>query len=291
MNPTTRNRLKKLIGYPAFFAFALLLMLYLTFPYDALTQTARSQAKEAGIELEIGKLGPGLLGFKASRISLKMPKQPEQTKEPEPLFIDSVSVRPSLLPVGAKFSAALFGGSLEGNYGMLGAPKVKLRAKGLNLLRSNAKEAIGLDLDGTLNAVVDLKVNPADHSKTEGRIALLGDGLAVNGGTVAHYDLPKVDLGRLEAELKLEGGKANVATFRVNGKDLEASLEGEITLAAKAMLSQLKLQLQFKPAEEFLRRNSLIQTGLNFAMSKDNKGFYGGSVSGVLGKPRFQAKR
>ncbi|MGI5863435.1 MAG: type II secretion system protein GspN [Myxococcales bacterium] len=291
MNPTTRTRLKKLIGYPAFFSFAFGLMLYLTFPFDTVAQVARAQAKSAGVELEIGKLGPGFLGLKASRISLKMPKQPEQAKEPEPLFIDSVSVRPSLLPVGAKFSASLFGGTLEGNYGVLGSPKVKLRAKGINLLRSNAKAAVGLDLDGTLNAVVDLKVNPADHSKTEGRIALLGDGLIINGGTIAHYDLPKIDLGRLEAELKLEGGKANVTTFRANGKDVEASLEGEITLAAKATLSQLKLQLQFKPAEDFLRRNSLIQTGLSFAMSKDSKGYYGGSVSGVLGKPRFQAKR
>lgn len=289
MTPKIKNRLKRLLGYPAFFFAAFGLMLFLTFPYEAIAEIARAQARRSGIELAFDSIGPGFLGVRASGISVRLPKSPEQAAAPEPIVIDRVSLRPSLLPLGVRYAAELFGGTIEGHYGAVGNPQLRLRAKGLNLLRSNAKAAVGLDLDGTLGGAVDLRLDAADSSKTTGRIALLGEGLVINGGTIAHYDLPKVDLGRLEAEVTIEDGKASMSTFQANGKDVEAKLEGEITLAAKATLSPVKLKVQFKPAEDFLNRNSFIKAGLGFAMSKDNRGFYGGNVLGTVGNPRFQA--
>lgn len=288
MNSSKKTRLKKLLGYPAFFGAAFLAMLYLTFPYEALGELAREQAARSNIVLGFSRLGPGLLGIKARGVSVKLPKQDGQPAEPEPVLIDSVSLRPSLFPPGIKCSAELFGGSLTATWGALGNPKLTLRAKGLDLVKTNAKAAVGLDLTGKLGAAVDLQLDKKDNAKTTGRISLTAEGLLINGGTVANYDLPKIDLGRLEAELKLEGGKAVVQTFRGNGKDIEANLEGDVGLGQKPLMSTLKLKVQFKPSEDFLRRNSLIATGLGFAMTKDSRGFFAADIQGMLGNPRFK---
>jgi type II secretion system protein N len=288
MNTSKRTRLLKLIGYPAFFGAAFSLMLFLTFPYDALGQLVGEQARRSGMELTFDRLGPGFFGVRARGVSVKLPKQDGQTAEPEPIYVESVSVRPSLLPPGVKVSADLFGGSLDATWGAVGNPTLTLKAKGLDLLKTNAKAAVGLDLTGKLGAVVELKLDKKDPTKTTGRVALMGESLLVNGGTVANYDLPKIDLGRLDAELKLENGKASVQTFRGNGADLELTVDGEVGLGQKPMMSTLKLKAKFKPSDDLLKRNSFIATGLGFAMAKDSGGFYAADIQGMLGNPRFK---
>lgn len=292
MDPTKRERLKKLIGYPAFFLAAFVLMLYLTFPYDAVAELARNAAKQNKIDLSIGSVGPGFLGIRAKKVGITMPRKPGEAGEPTPIMIDSVSARPMLLPPGISYSASVFGGTVDGRVGVLGdAPHVRVQMKGVDLAKANSKAALGLDLGGRLNGVIDVDLHKQDSSKTTGRVAFTGEDVIINGGTVSNYDLPKVDLGRLEAELKLDKGQAQVQTFKANGKDVEASIEGNITLAQKLMFSTLALKLKFKPSEDFLRKNSFIQTGLNFAMRKDPGGFYATNIERMLGNPSFRPMR
>jgi len=289
MTPTTKRRLLKTAAYSTFFGFAFLLMLYLTFPYQAVADIAVGEARKAGIGLTIGSMGPSLFGVKAKTIAVTLPRQ-EGAPEPQPIPIDEVRVRPTLLPPGVAYEARLFGGTIEGRVGTGKRPAVIIRAKGLDLARTNSKAAIGLDLAGSLDTDIDLLLDE-DGTKIAGKIGLNGQGLLINGGTVAQYDLPKVDLGRLELNLKVDSGKAVVDFFKSQGADVEASLDGDVSLAQKPLLSALKLSLKFKPAEDFLKRNSFIQTGLNFAMTKDSKGFYTVNVNRVLGNPGFQPKR
>jgi type II secretion system protein N len=292
MTQTKRTRLKRFLGYPAFFMAAFSLMLFLTFPYEVIGEQARIAARKSRIDLSIGSIGPGLFGIRAKDVRVTLPRQPGQAAEPEPIRIDAVSVRPALLPPGVKYSVKIFGGSIEGSLGLLGKnPKLDVNAKGLDLTRANAKAAVGLDIGGRLNGVVKLTLDKKDTSKTTGRIALSGDGVIINGGTVANIDLPRVDLGHLEAALKLDQGKAAVETFRSQGADVESELEGDITLAQKLAFSTLKLKLRFKPSDDFLRKNSFIQSGLAFAMSKDSRGFYSASIERMLGNPSFKPIR
>jgi type II secretion system protein N len=216
------------------------------------------------------------------------PPQSEATAQAIP--IDSVKVWPSLFSMGIGYEAHLFGGTVSGSVGLWGKSHVVIHSKGLDLARANAKASVGVDLAGKLDTNIDLVLDP-DGTKTTGKVSITGEGLIINGGTVAQYDLPKVELGQLDMALKLDGGKGTVDLFKTQGGDVDAALEGEIALAQKILLSALKLKLKFKPGEDFLKRNSFIQTGLSFAMSKDGRGFYTVNVNRVLGNPGFQPQR
>lgn len=288
MSPTTRARLKKLFGYPAFFSIAFGLMLFLTFPYDLVAERIEAEAKRnAGVNLDIGSLGPAFLGIKAKKVSIVSEQQPGEQEAPAPLMIDSVSARPSLFPLGVAFNAEIFGGTVKGSYSPLRKSQILLTAREVELARGNLKPALGLDLTGRLGADINLAFDPADFTKAVGRVELDAQGLVVNGGTVANYDLPKVDLGALEAALQVADGKATIETLSIKGNDVEAEGEGEMTLAQKLLFSTMRVELKFKPAEEFLKRNSFIQTGLSFAMTKDAQGFYKARLDRQLGNPRF----
>ena len=301
MDATTKTRLVRYAGYPAFFLFAFALMVYLTFPYQVLADQVAMAGRNAGFTIALGSIGPGLSGIRVRRVRVTAPRQEGQSAEPEPLLIDELSVRPTLFPMGASFKAHLFGGTADGSAGLGKKPRLELKLKAVDLARANAKAALGLDVGGKVNGAVEIESNEPvtfgprgmefDASKLQGRVALTGDSLAINGGTVANYDLPRVDLGRLDAEVKIEPGKASVATFRTLGGDAESSLEGDIALQKLLAISQLRLKVKFKPSEDFLKRNSFIQTGLSFAMGKDPKGYYAANIDRTLGNPRFTPVR
>ncbi|HEY3445716.1 MAG TPA: type II secretion system protein GspN [Myxococcales bacterium] len=290
MSALLKKRWFKNLAYCAFFGFAFVLMLFVTFPFKQVADRIEAEAKAANIGLRIGAMGPSLFWIKAKNLALTPPKQ-EGSPEPQAIPIDEIQVRPTLLPLGVAFQAKLFGGTIEGNTGRPGkrAPLV-VHIKNLDLSKTNSKAAVGLDLAGKLDSDVDLMLDP-DGTKMSGKMSFNGTGMVINGGTVAQFDLPKVDLGRLEMAFKLDGGKATVDFFKTQGADVEATMDGDVTLAPKVPMSALKLKLKFKPAEEFLKRYSFIQTGLSFAMTKDSKGFYTVNINRVLGNPGFQPQR
>ncbi len=291
MSALLKKRWFKIALYCAFFSFAFQAMLYLTFPFKQVADRIEAEAKAAGVGLRIGAMGPSFLWIKAKNLAVTPPKQPGASAEPQAIPIDEIQVRPTLFPLGVSFKARLFGGTVEGSTGRPGkrSPLV-VHVRNLDLSRTNSKAAVGLDLAGKLDSDVDLMLDP-DGTKMTGKLSFNGTNMVINGGTVAQFDLPKVDLGRLEMTFKLDGGKATVDYFKAQGADVEATMEGEATLAQKVAMSALKLKLKFKPAEGFLERYSFIKTGLSFAMTKDSKGFYTVNINRVLGNPGFQPQR
>ena len=115
---TSRARLRRFAGYTAFTIFSLFLFLWLTFPYEVVERTVLQQAQAAGLDLRIGSTGPGFFGVRFSKLQL-LPK-PEPGQDPDrakALVIDSLSVRPSLFPIGVHLSADALGGDVSGSYG------------------------------------------------------------------------------------------------------------------------------------------------------------------------------
>lgn len=282
-----RTSVLKSLAYSAFFSFAFAAMLYLTFPYSILIGKVKSALVTQGYDVTIGSIGPSITGPKAKNVTLLFPQKPG-VPERTAFMIPAVSARPMLIPPGIALRVELPGGTVHGGWRLVGGRQLTLEAKKLDLAKSNLKEAIGLDLTGSLNFLVDLKLDPASTAKTTGRIALNGDSLLIAGGTVSNFDLPRIELGRLEGDIQLTGGKAEFKTFRTIGGDAELNVEGDIALADKLLMSTLRLKLKFKPKEEFLKKNALIAGGLNLAMSKDPQGFYAVGIERALGNPSFR---
>lgn len=125
-------RWKLVLGYTVFALAAFGVCMLLTFPYDTLRVRAVEAAADAGYALRIGSLRPGLRGLTATQVRIsKVPQgmtpelhgmlangtgaMPGPEELGEPLNIDSVAVRPSLLPLGVALHANLMGGSISGS--------------------------------------------------------------------------------------------------------------------------------------------------------------------------------
>src|SRR5689334_3365779 len=152
---------KIILGYVAFATGAFVFFFYLTFPFDSVRSRIESEASATGYAVEIGHLGPGLFGVTASNVNVRKAPQPfaaADAKPSEPLHLDSVSLRPSLFPLGMAFRAKAMGGTVSGAVGGVKDLAVHLSLDDVDLSKGNVKGFSGMDLSGTLNGNVDLVV-------------------------------------------------------------------------------------------------------------------------------------
>jgi type II secretion system protein N len=307
-------RWKVIAAYTAYSLFALLFCLYLTFPYDAVKQRVTAAATAAGLSLTIDSLGPGLFGVTARNLRVNKVLTPEQqrlatetgTPEPTPLEIDSVAVRPALIPPGLAFRAKALGGTVSGSVGALGATRVSVTADGLDFSKGNLKGFTGLDLAGQGELSFNLSVPSSggsgkaaaepDLGQANGALELSVENLTVNGGnlTVPMYGqptpvaLPKVQLGNVEGKLKFEKGLGTLENLGTKSPDLELAAVGTLKLAKRLDYSEPAIDVRLKLDADFLKRLGMIGSAASMlpADPKD-PGWRAFKVRGFLGRPDF----
>ncbi len=303
-------RWKLLLGYSAFGLAALVVCLYVTFPYDALTAAVQRQAEENGLYVKLGGLGPGFRGITATNVQVSKRAQAADAKAPEPFTFKSVSVRPALLPPGLAFHAAMLGGSVDGSVGVLGGTQVRVEWTSLDLSQGNLKAVSGVDLEGKASGQISLdvprvavgatKAAEPDLGQASGSVRLAFDDLKVNGGTVniaipmygpepTPIDLPKVLLGDLEGALKFEKGAGTVERLTLKGKGLDVGVTGTLKLAKRIEYAEPTLELRLKTDPEFVKTLGVYGAGLA-ALGSDPKdpAWRVGRLTGYLGRPAFR---
>ncbi len=293
---TQTSRWRAYVGYPVFFLVAFVLFFHLTLPWDVIGARLTDEARQKGYALSFVKVGPAL-GFGAhfQGVTLEPLERPIGLPADAPtpsIPIDSITARPALLPMGVHFSATAFGGELSGSVAQKGKDTTLLEVHGSNLelARAALKPVVGLDLQGNTSLDLNLAIAP-DFTKTTGDIKLGGKEWVLNGGTVMGFDLPKLQMGALDIKLKFDGGKALVDAFAINGTDLEAKGEGDITLDTRPATSRAKVRIDFKLADEWLKKYSFIQMGLGQAGRPNGQGFYSLNLDGMVGNPRPTLKQ
>lgn len=298
---------RRIVGYGAFFGFALVTAFFLTFPYDALKDRIRREADAAGYFARIGSMGPGLFSIRARNVELS--KKSEADPPPAPLKIDSVSAGPTLLPPGAGVTAKLFGGTISARVSGFSTLRVRVDVDDLNLASPDLKAFSGIDFGGTVEAHVDLSIprapvgqGPAepDLSQATGTITLDAKQLAVNGGTMnmvipqfgpepTPLDLPKIVVGDLSGKVKFEKGAGTIEKLDSKSADLELQVSGILKLARKLDYAEPNIEVRFKPDPEFQKRLGLIGSALSMvgADPKDPS-WRLGHLTGYLGRPAFR---
>ena len=318
-------RWKLALGYTAFSLVALLLCLFLTFPFDTLRARVATEAARQGLAVRIGSLGPGFFAVKAKDVQISQPPEglsPEAFAAltsgddsatammgaavlGEPLVLDSVSVRPTLFPPGVAFSADAMGGTIQGTAGGLKGFSVKLVAKGLRVDQGNLPNFTGLEMEGTVGANVALTLPPGtgkdaepDLAAADGAIALDTSGLVIKGGKVAiplmpgqpptPMDVPRIALGELTGRIDIEKGLGTVKELRLKSEDLEAQAEGTLKLGKRLAYSEPALDVRLKADPAFTKRLGLLGAGLSM-MSPDPKdpSYRAGRLTGFLNRPQF----
>ena len=303
---------KVVAGYAAFSAVAFLLFFYLTFPYQALRERIEAEAAAQGYDVQMKGMGPGLFGITARKVSVRRRPTTGEPPSGEPLLVDSVAFRPALLPVGLAFRASLLDGTVSGSIGGIRDLDIDMTASALNLSAGNMKAFSGLDLVGKLDGRLSLEVPrispPAvgsgprgaaepDFAQASGVLALNGDDVAINGGTVTvpmqgqptPLDLPKIALGDVDAKIAFDKGQGKVESLTAQSADIDLQGSGTVKLARRLEFSELKLELRFKPDPEFQKRLGMIGAGLSMLQAdRQNPQYRLARVNGFLGRPSFR---
>lgn len=302
-------RWKVILGYLAFSLFALAVSFYLTFPYGALESRVKAEAEKSGLHVQMASLGPGLFGLTATGVRLSKLSSGAEEKPPEPVTLQSVSVRPSLFPLGVSVRARVLGGNLSLRVGGLKQLVVQAQARELNLAEGNLKAVTGLDLSGRASGELELsipkttiggsKVLEPDLGQASGTLSLRLNELIVKGGTVTvpipmygpeptPVDLPKVVLGEVELGLKFEKGAGTLEAGSVKGQGLEAKASGSLKLAKRLEYSEPNVELRLKAEPEFVKSLGMYGAGLSMLRADPKDPSWRlGQVSGYLGGPRF----
>jgi len=267
--PLARYPALRKLAAPLLFVAAFVLFVVWSFPYDDLARRLEQEARAAGGDLVIEKLGAGgLLGVTARGVKLRLPAAPGVEASPE-LRFDRVDARVDLLPlllrrVSFAWAVEGYGGRARGRGALakdqrLGPlESLTLDTTDLDVQKLPARELIGLELGGRVAAKVDLpQMLPPDQAS--GRAAVTFKGMAITGGAVRGFTLPKLSLGDVEAGATIEKGLAKIERTTARNGDVEAEVSGTIRMKPLLSLSQADLNVRFKPSDAWLNANPMLR--------------------------------
>lgn len=311
------SRWKRRLGYAAFFSAALLVGLYVTFPYDLVKARLQQLMDARNLYVRMSSLGPGLSGITARDVKISA-KLLGDADKPAPAFtVKSVAVRPTLFPPGVQVKAETLGGVVRAQVGATGLSeplKVSLELDGLSLEDPDLKEYTGAVLSGKMAGKVELVIPRTaaakgaapgtqaepDLSQASGVVDMKVSGFQINGGTVSlpmygeatPVDLPKIVAGDTDVKINFDRGMGKVESFHAKGEDLELVLEGTLKLGRKLELSEPNLDLRIKAEPEFVKRLGMMGAALSIlGPDKKDPSFRAGKVTGLLSRPNFQPAR
>jgi type II secretion system protein N len=244
------------------------LFVVLTFPYDVLARRLETEARREGAELTIGTLGPaGLTGLRARDVKLRLPTAPGAETSPE-VKLERADLSPDLFALLLQrtsfgFSVQGYGGTVRGHMALSNDPRtpgltsLRVDARDLDLASLPLKDIAGIEAGGKLQLKMDLQsLQPVETSTGDMQITL--DSVAINGSLMGLV-LPKTSLGKLEGGAKVEKGVARLEKTSARGGDIDADVDGNVSLRPLFSLSQADLHVHFRPSDHWLDANPMIK--------------------------------
>ena len=256
--------LRKLL-LPAAAVVAFGLFLLLTFPYDVLARRLEVEAQRTGADLTIGSLGPsGLAGMRARNVKLRLAGD----GMPE-IRLDRMDVSPDLFALLLRrtsfgFAATGYGGTARGHVALSNDPKqpglraLRLDARDIDLATLPLRDMAGVAVSGKLQMKADLS-SLVPPETAGGSLTLSLDQAAVAGGSVQGFPVPKTSLGKVEGSVNVEKGVARVERTTARGGDIDADVDGNVTLRPLLSLSPADLHVRFKFSDRWLNENAMIK--------------------------------
>jgi len=265
--------------------------------------------KLASVELS------GFSGLRLSGITLTE-KQPKPSESPSVIRIESLKLSASLFSLLGdtrtfSFDAQMLGGRIAGDV------DVKKTSRRLKLAVENVRvdkipgigSAITLPMTGRLNATGSLDMPPEGMRLADGdfniscKSCVVGDGKAKvkaafvqapnNPGSAAWakegFTLPPLSLGQFSGGVEIKKGKASFKDIGAKSADGEAELSGFITFRDPVKTSNTNLYFRFKFSDEVKKTHPNLE-GIELSLQAKGKrsdGFFGLSMTGLLGSMRF----
>ncbi len=268
-------------GYPAFFVFCFIVFAYWTFPYERLRDRLIEEAGERGYGLEIIDLSPSrLTGVRLEGVRLVLPSQGDEPALD--VVFDELTVRTSILSAFSdtksfSFDADVAGGNAEGDIAVgednfeVDAELSDIELKQIPALRRFTKIPVTGKLDGEVALTM-----PSEVGESNGNVALTIEEMSIGDGKTK-LDIPgwggltldEADVGKLDVQATVEDGRANIESFKADGKDLKLDVLGNVKLARPIRRSQLNLMLKAKIEDGYKERSPKTAAMIELASTGD----------------------
>jgi type II secretion system protein N len=300
-----RNRILTISLYSLFFLFCLFFFLVRGFPVKILADQMKSSLEqELGVNITTGSMSvlfPN--GVKATDV--RFVKAGREEAPAFSVFLDMVKVRISLLGLlighrNVSFGSELFSGSLDGAVS-LGGERVQFNTQiehiDLNKFPLLA-DIVGMKFKGIFSGTIDLNFTSHDLKTATGVVQVDLDDAAIGEGTVGEsadssggFSIPPIRLGKVQINLQVDRGKAELKTFKQQSDDLEVNAEGYVLMAQRFDQFTQNCRVRFKPSASFLAKNPKFQTVIDLSgmtNATDPQGYIVYKVMGKLTNPQFQ---
>jgi type II secretion system protein N len=309
-----------LVGYGAWFMLAFIVGTYLTFPLDdmkplivGLVEEQLGKGKQGvhGVDpkVELGALSLSGFGVKAERVMIQLASR---NPDPGPSFDFeelAVGVRPwSLLgkATTVTFDADLYGGSADGVLSIDDKGNVHdadIDVDGIDLSKILLVQAkVGVPIGGKLDLRAELDLGLTPEKTGSGDIELelenatSGPGNLKLAAIFGGFQIPAVSVGNLNGVIPIKLGKGTLTGVKLDGKDVQAELIGDITFKPKFLTSRLDIDGWFALTPAFLERERKFQAlldlgGASLANAKDGDGHYWFALKGALQNPGTSLSR
>jgi len=283
--------LRKLL-VPATAIVFFVLFVILTFPYEVLARRLETEAQREGAELTIGSLGPsGLTGLRARDVKLRLPQVPGNETSAE-VKLERADLSPDLFALILRrtsfgFSVQGYGGTVKGHMALSNDPRtpgltsLRIDARDLDLASLPFKDLTGVEADGKLQLKMDLhSLQPVETSSGDLQLSL--DSVDISGNLMG-LTLPKTSLGKFEAGATVEKGVAKFEKTTARGGDIDADVDGNVSLRPLFLLSQADLHVHFRPSDHWLDANPMIKGMMGLLQSaRQPDGGYTYSMNGPV---------
>jgi type II secretion system protein N len=316
----------KLAGYFLFFDICFVVAAVVTFPLQGLRPLIVDQAEKAlgkgkqgksGVDpvVTIGELGMSGLGVKAERVQVQL-----GSTDPEPgpiIDLDAVRVSASLASIVSstktlQLDADLYQGEVSADVSVDDKQNVvaaDIEVDGIELGRIGAIIAgLGAPVEGKISADIDVVMGGAPEKEAKGTVDVRIAQLSVGPGNLkvvpGGFELAEpISLGTLAIKAPIDKGQGQIEGRFEGTSDIEAALDGTITMRAKLQTSRLDADGWFRPTALFLDKNPKIKSAIelgeklslpgapSLSKAKDGEGRYHFEARGALQTLKPQLSR
>jgi type II secretion system protein N len=269
------------------------IFLWFLFPYhEAVTRLSDELKNKTSMEVTVRKAGGAFpLGLNLSDVVVT---EKIGTHESPLLEARTIKIVPGILSllrgwVSLKVYARLYNGqawidfsSNKTDFNLNGVIK-DIYIDKYTLIKSN----YGLNMDGILDAKLDIKGNLNDVTKDKGSGFINMKHIILKPSKIfGIFALPNTNFGDINLPVFIKNGQVSLQDAAQTGSDINSKLNGSIILLNPIGSSVLNLSLQFNPSPAL--EEQIKKTIPFFNLTRDSSGYFNVPITGNLNMPRFE---
>jgi len=247
---------RRVVLYAVYTSLLFVVFLFVNFPYEDLVQRRLQNLDLAGVQVDVGHIRLGMLGFNCSDVKVV---QATAAGEAPLLEASTMFIAPSWSSWirgqfrSARLSGAMYQGNVAADVAVGGdTTSATVDFHGLDLARYRL---LSRSLDegqvvGRLSGTVTFEVRPANlgSGQAAGELEIRSGGLVA--AKVKGFTIPDLHFPLMTTKFVLKGDRLELQELRADGDEIKLSGSGQIVLRDPLPDSVLNLRVTVQPGAE-----------------------------------------